>query len=216
MKPAAAEPEKPSGEAPPPAIRPPATIPRLSRFDKEAIIRDNRALFVGLPRAITRKRGTILSRIRLNLIEAVGPDTLSQIIASGDSFLAVIFLSAQFRDHALVQLRGRTFTFEGGSIPVTIHTFGEHQGAWRQVWLIPGGWYTSQQERDETSKNRSAPSINGGSFEVVQYVRRNNRLTTGVYIHAKDIEDRGVLSSELPREPEGLGAVTWTIWKLPV
>lgn len=64
---------------------------------------------------------TILSLVRIRLIKAVGADSLRQIIASGDSFLAVVFHSAQPRDSALAQLQGKTVLFEGTNVSVTIH-----------------------------------------------------------------------------------------------
>lgn len=93
-KPAIAEPDKPSGEALHPGACSAAMIPRLSRLDKEVITRVGTALFVTLLKMISWKHGTILSLVQIHLIEAVGADSLHQMITSGDSFLPVIFHSA--------------------------------------------------------------------------------------------------------------------------
>lgn len=101
-----------------------ATITRLKPEDKEELVRQDRSLYIGLPRgqrsvvAVGSLSVAVFDRLRKRGIQVESTPT------SSSKFLVAKFFDTEGRDRALAKLSGFTFSHEGNIITPEIAKYG--------------------------------------------------------------------------------------------
>jgi len=115
------------------------TVSRLTKDDKDDLTKENRALFVALPKSVKQQRGTILAAAKAHCIQHADKG-LQAVIPSADSFFAVVFDTTSSRDKGLKSLKKvAALEHNGKKVQLVIHPFGQKTGGKGLVWTVPVG-----------------------------------------------------------------------------
>lgn len=115
------------------------TQTRITAEQKTQLAESDRAIFAAVPKTVRKNRHSAHMNLRA-YIAALNSKGLEAIVASGDSYYAVVLDTTEHRDKALAKMLKSSYKGKDGEPIKTIyHKFGDPAGDIRTIWTIAVG-----------------------------------------------------------------------------
>ncbi|PFH55591.1 hypothetical protein XA68_17984 [Ophiocordyceps unilateralis] len=116
------------------------TIPAIGPKDKAALAKENRSLFLAMPRDVQPRNASQIAALNKLVATSNASKGLLKVIPSANSYLAVRYDTTESRDNAIKVLEKEKVTFKEKKLSPSVAEFGVRTSSDEpQAWLITAG-----------------------------------------------------------------------------